>query len=105
MKSVKKFKYSDANLFWNLFRVQYSGLMSFTKIKFTKWIIEDKRTNDSHNYKDGQEYLKLLQIALFFFFFSQEDTERTQTIKHRKNEFVAHLYKAYSGTLTRLNSP
>ena len=68
MKSVKKFKYSGANLFWNLFRVQYSGLMSFTKIKFTKWIIEDKRTNDSHNYKDGQEYLKLLQIALAFLF-------------------------------------
>ena len=92
MKSVKKFKYSGANLFWNLFRVQYSGLMSFTKIKFTKWIIEDKRTNDSHNYKDGQEYLKLLQVALaFLFFFLKEDTERTQTIKHRKNEFVAHL--------------
>ena len=71
--------------------------MSFTKIKFTKWIIEDKRTNDSHNYKDGQEYLNLLQIALaFFFFFLREDTERTQTIKHRKNEFVAHLYKSWT---------
>ena len=55
MKSVKKIKYSDGNLFWNLFRVQFSGLMSFMKIKFTKWIIEDKRSNDSHNYKDGQE--------------------------------------------------
>ena len=92
MKSVKKFKYSDGNLLWNLSRVQYSGLMSCTKIKFTKWIIEDKRTNDSHNYKDGLEYLKLLQVALaFLFFFLKEDTERTQTIKHRKNEFVAHL--------------
>ena len=78
MKSVKKIKYSDGNLFWNLFRVQFSGLMSFMKIKFTKWIIEDKRSNDSHNYKDGQEYLKLLQIALaFLFFFLQEDTENT----------------------------
>ena len=79
MKSVKKIKYSDGNLFWNLFRVQFSGLMSFMKIKFTKWIIEDKRSNDSHNYKDGQEYLKLLQIALvfLFFFFLQEDTENT----------------------------
>ena len=81
MKSVKKIKYSDGNLFWNLFRVQFSGLMSFMKIKFTKWIIEDKRSNDSHNYKDGQEYLKLLQIALafffVFFFFLQEDTGNT----------------------------
>ena len=80
MKSVKKIKYSDGNLFWNLFRVQFSGLMSFMKIKFTKWIIEDKRSNDSNKYKDGQEYLKLLQIALasfFVFFFLQEDTENT----------------------------
>ena len=80
MKSVKKIKYSDGNLFWNLFRVQFSGLMSFMKIKFTKWIIEDKRSNDSHNYKDGKEYLKLLQIALaffFVFFFLQEDTGNT----------------------------
>ena len=82
MKSVKKIKYSDGNLFWNLFRVQFSGLMSFMKIKFTKWIIEDKRSNDSHNYKDGQEYLKLLQIALafLFFFFLQEDTD-TNTVR------------------------
>ena len=83
MKSVKKFKYSDANLFWNLFRVQYSGLMSFTKIKFTKWIIEDKRTNDSHNYKDGQEYLKLLQIALAFFFFHRKTLR-----EHRQSNTV-----------------
>ena len=65
MKSVKKFKYSDANLFWNLFRVQYSGLMSFTNIKFTKWIIEDNELTSHITIK--MEYLKFLQIALAYF--------------------------------------
>ena len=39
--------------------------MSFTKIKFTKWIIEDNELTSHITIK--MEYLKLLQIALAYF--------------------------------------
>ena len=39
--------------------------MSFTKIKFTKWIIEDNELTSHITIK--MEYLKLLQIPLAYF--------------------------------------
>ena len=72
----------------------------YTKIKFTKWIIEDKELTSHIPFK--MEYLKLLQIALAYFL-QEVKVHWENTNNQKPEEWVCNIYLYKSWTRNHRN--